>query len=67
MRPSWLAAAEGIGRSRDGEVTDPVARELLPARPQWPCRRRAAKQRDELAPSYAEHGDFLPGVALPRG
>jgi hypothetical protein len=36
---------------------------LLRARRERP-RRRAAEQRYELAPSYAEHGDFLPGSRL---
>jgi hypothetical protein len=33
---------------------------LLRARREWP-RSRAAEQRDELAPSYIKHGNFLPG------
>src|SRR5262245_10214703 len=32
---------------------------LLRARCDRPYRRRAAEQRDELAPSYVEHGGFL--------
>ena len=36
---------------------------LLRARRERPRRRRAAEQRDELAPPHGEHGGSLPGAA----
>src|SRR6516164_2057502 len=38
----------------------PHAVALLRARREWPCGRRRAEQRDELAPLHAGHRDFLP-------
>jgi len=41
------------------EKPDHRHRRLLRARRDRPCS-RAAEQRDELAPSYVKHGNFLP-------
>jgi hypothetical protein len=46
------------------EKSDHRHRRLLRARRERPCRRRAAQQRDELAPSHVEHG--APSPALGR-
>jgi hypothetical protein len=53
-----------IARPADAEEPDyPQWRTLRP-RPERPCNRRcgrrAGEERDELAPSLLEHGDFLP-------
>src|SRR5439155_8510263 len=52
-----------VGRSRNGEVTDPVACALLRTRRERP-RSRAAEQRDELAPSD-EEGHLIPPAERP--
>src|SRR5262249_44427425 len=42
----------GLGRSR-AQIADHRQRRLLRARRQWPRRRSAAEQRDEVAPSHS--------------
>ena len=53
-----------IVRGRGHEHADaPHPLGLLRARRERPRRRRAAEQRDELAPSHVEHGGPLPGAS----
>jgi hypothetical protein len=50
-----------IVRGDTHEYSDaPHALALLRARRERPCRRCAAEERDELAPSYVEHGASPP-------
>src|SRR5262249_9373365 len=39
---------------------------LMRPRREWPCRRRAAEQRDEHTAPHVEHGDFLPNALSAR-
>src|SRR5262249_20322596 len=48
------------------EKSDHGHRRLLRVRRERPRGRRAAEQRDELAPFHAEHGDFLAYALLAR-
>src|SRR5215472_4569372 len=59
------ACTIGKERPRAAEKPDHRHRRLLRARRERPGR-RAAEQRDELAPFHVEHGDFLPYALLAR-
>jgi hypothetical protein len=53
-------------RSTEHEPADPVDLGALGTRRERPCGRRAAEQRDELAPSHVEHGASSPAPGRRR-